>query len=195
MNPKTILEIPGEPCDDSNCANDSPGAQKRLLSAMLCIAGAVSAPAQSQVPEEYYFDDLPIVLSVTRLKQSLADTPASMTIIDKDMIRASGAMNIPDLLRHVPGFQVAFVTGKRASVTAHGRGTSMHATCRSRLTAVPSMILHSAAYPGRISGSTSMTSSESRWSGEPTPEATDRTPSPESSISLLNIRPNNRVCC
>ncbi|MCB1753052.1 MAG: TonB-dependent receptor plug domain-containing protein [Gammaproteobacteria bacterium] len=122
MNPKTILEIPGEPCDDSNCANDSPGAQKRLLSAMLCIAGAVSAPAQSQVPEEYYFDDLPIVLSVTRLKQSLADTPASMTIIDKDMIRASGAMNIPDLLRHVPGFQVAFVTGKRASVTAHGRG-------------------------------------------------------------------------
>lgn len=77
--------------------------------------------SEGQVPESYYFDELPLVLSVTRLKQSLADTPASVTLIDKEMIRASGATNIPDLLRLVPGFQVAFISGERASVTAHGR--------------------------------------------------------------------------
>jgi len=102
-----------------DCFSRNRGAALRSL--ILCGTLWVN-PVQSQVPEEYYFDELPVVLSVTRLKQSLADTPASVTVIDKEMIRASGAMNIPDLLRLVPGFQVAFVTGKRATVTAHGRG-------------------------------------------------------------------------
>ncbi len=94
----------------------------KLLQALGVSVLMGSASVLSQVPEDYYFDELPVVLSVTRLKQPLADTPASVTLIDKDMIRASGALNIPDLLRMVPGFQVAFPTGKRASVTAHGRG-------------------------------------------------------------------------
>ena len=93
------------------------------LGSTIAVTVAVAGnPVHSQVPEHYYFDEVPVVLSVTRLHQPLADTPASVTIIDKEMIRASGATNIPDLLRHVPGFQVGFVTGKRAAVTAHGRG-------------------------------------------------------------------------
>ncbi len=102
------------------------GFLRRIRNSIVCITitsvAATGNPAYSQVQEELYFGDVPVVLSVTRLKQSLSNTPASVTIIDKEMIRASGAMNIPDLLRHVPGFQVAFVTGKRATVTAHGRG-------------------------------------------------------------------------
>ena len=93
-----------------------------LGSTIAVIVAVAGNPVHSQVPEHYYFDEVPVVLSVTRLHQPLADTPASVTIIDKEMIRASGATNIPDLLRHVPGFQVGFVTGKRAAVTAHGRG-------------------------------------------------------------------------
>ena len=95
-----------------------------LLSAMV-VASALAAPfsqAQEGVSEDYFFADVPIVLSVTRLQQPLTATPASVSVIDRKMIRASGATSIPDLLRHVPGFQVAYVTGKRAAVTAHGRG-------------------------------------------------------------------------
>lgn len=95
---------------------------KIMLLGWLTFSNALAeTPSQEQLLEDYYFDELPLVLSVTRLKQSLADTPASVTVIDRDMIRASAATNIPDLLRLVPGFQVAFISGKRASVTAHGR--------------------------------------------------------------------------
>ncbi|MCU7885025.1 MAG: hypothetical protein KZQ82_12615, partial [Candidatus Thiodiazotropha sp. (ex Lucinoma annulata)] len=53
--------------------------------------------------ESYFYDDLPVVLSASRLTQSQADTPTAMTIIDKKMIQASAALNLPDLLRLVPG--------------------------------------------------------------------------------------------
>ncbi len=43
-----------------------------------------------------------------------------MTIIDREMIKASGAMSIPDLLRIVPGMTVGFYSGSRATVSYHG---------------------------------------------------------------------------
>ncbi|PVV17712.1 MAG: hypothetical protein B6D74_17670, partial [gamma proteobacterium symbiont of Ctena orbiculata] len=43
-----------------------------------------------------------------------------MTVIDKKMIRASAALNLPDLLRLVPGFTVGFFAGTSATVTYHG---------------------------------------------------------------------------
>ncbi|MEW8497194.1 MAG: TonB-dependent receptor plug domain-containing protein [Candidatus Thiodiazotropha taylori] len=36
------------------------------------------------------------------------------------MIQASAALNIPDLLRLVPGFTIGFYAGSRATVTYHG---------------------------------------------------------------------------
>ena len=92
------------------------------IPAMVAVVALSGVPARSEVQEDYYFNEVPTVLSVTRLKQPLSDTPASVTIINQDMIRASGALNIPDLLRLVPGFQVAFIFGKTATATAHGRG-------------------------------------------------------------------------
>ncbi len=70
--------------------------------------------------ESDYLGDVPLVRSATRLPQLQRDTPASITIIDRDMIRASGAIELPDLFRLVPGFQVAHVTGNRFAVTYHG---------------------------------------------------------------------------
>ena len=43
-----------------------------------------------------------------------------MTVIDKDIIKASGALSIPDLLRLVPGFTVGFYSGIRATASYHG---------------------------------------------------------------------------
>ena len=89
---------------------------------LACSISSAGNAQEASVSEDFFFADMPVVLSVTRLQQPLWSTPASVTIIDRQMIRASGATNIPDLLRFVPGFQVAFVTGKRAAVTTHGRG-------------------------------------------------------------------------
>jgi iron complex outermembrane receptor protein len=70
--------------------------------------------------EDYFYDDLPVVLSAARLGQSQADTPTAMTVIDRKMIQASAALNIPDLLRLVPGFTIGFYAGSRATVSYHG---------------------------------------------------------------------------
>jgi len=71
--------------------------------------------------EEYFFSDLPIVFSATRLAQPVSETPVSMTVIDQEMIQASGATEIADLMRLVPGMQVANYVGNKYLVTYHGR--------------------------------------------------------------------------
>jgi len=48
---------------------------------------------------------MPIVLSVSRLAQRLDETPGAVTILDRHFIRMSGARDLADLLRLVPGFQ------------------------------------------------------------------------------------------
>ncbi|MGM0680189.1 MAG: TonB-dependent receptor plug domain-containing protein, partial [Pseudomonadota bacterium] len=61
--------------------------------------------------EEGLFEDMPVVLSATRLRQSVRDAPISMTVIDRQMIDASGFTEIPDLMRLVPGFVVDYDSG------------------------------------------------------------------------------------
>ncbi len=73
------------------------------------------------ISEEYFYSDLPIVFTATRLEQSISETPVSMTIIDKEMIKASGALEIAELMRLVPGMQVANYGGDEYFVTYHGR--------------------------------------------------------------------------
>lgn len=82
----------------------------RLLTPFLLLAGCVVLPAalaQTRVSEQDYFNDMPIVLSVSRLPQRLDETPGAVTVLDRDFIRQSGARDVADLLRFVPGFQVS----------------------------------------------------------------------------------------
>ncbi len=72
------------------------------------------------ISESDFLDDLPVILSATRLSQPLKDAPQSMTIINQDLIQASGAQTIPQILKLVPGFQVGQVTGSIPTVTYHG---------------------------------------------------------------------------
>ncbi len=76
--------------------------------------------AQSRAPEQMFFEDLPQVITVSRMPQSIAEAPGAVTLIDREMIRASGARTLPDLLRLVPGFYVAFKNGHFALVASHG---------------------------------------------------------------------------
>jgi len=73
----------------------------------------------STVAEEHFFPELPVVLSATRLPQSVEDAPVAVTIITREMIEASGATEIPDLMRLVPGFQVDYDNAHVAAVSYH----------------------------------------------------------------------------
>ena len=52
------------------------------------------------------FCDVPVARGASRFAQALNKAPASVIIIDRAMIEASGAMEVPDLFRLLPGFQV-----------------------------------------------------------------------------------------
>jgi len=82
----------------------------------------LDAPVRAEVSEADFFADVPVVLTVSRLSQALADAPAAVTIIDRDMIRASGFTDIADLFRLVPGMNVAYFSGALPTVTYHGLG-------------------------------------------------------------------------
>jgi iron complex outermembrane receptor protein len=88
-----------------------------------CAAAVTPVLAQESaalVSEAEYFDEVPVVLSVTRLAQPRSEAPAAITVIDRAMIEASGVRQLPDIFRLVPGYQVAYPSGHQASVTYHG---------------------------------------------------------------------------
>lgn len=68
---------------------------------MLFVAGLAMAK------EDELLRDVPVVVSVSRLPQPLQDAPGAVTVIDRRMIRISGARDVADLLRFVPGFSVS----------------------------------------------------------------------------------------
>ncbi|NTV96196.1 MAG: TonB-dependent receptor [Thiobacillus sp.] len=67
-----------------------------------------------------FFAEMPVVLTVSRLAQPLDETPGAVTVIDRETIRRSGARELAELLRLVPGFVVShFDGGARPFVNYH----------------------------------------------------------------------------
>jgi len=78
------------------------------------------ACATGSASEHDYFQELPVVLSASRLSQPLSEAPNAMTVIDRKMIVASGFRSIPDLFKLVPGMYVSYYKGSQAFVSYHG---------------------------------------------------------------------------
>lgn len=93
-----------------------------LVSVLLFTLCANSTLA-AELTEDVFLADLPTVLTASRIEQSPLDAPAPVTVIDRETIRDSGFTEIHDLLRLVPGFQVADWGGGGAVVANHGFGT------------------------------------------------------------------------
>jgi iron complex outermembrane receptor protein len=74
---------------------------------MLAASHFAMAQQVARISEKDYLDEVPVVLSVSRLPQRLDETPGAVTIMDRNMIRLTGARDVADLLRMVPGFQVS----------------------------------------------------------------------------------------
>jgi iron complex outermembrane recepter protein len=72
--------------------------------------------------EQDFLAEMPIVLSVSRLAQRLDEVPGAVTVLDRGFIRMSGARDVADLLRLVPGFQTTTAFETDAPMASyHGR--------------------------------------------------------------------------
>ena len=76
--------------------------------------------ADTGVSEKDFLSEMPVVLSASRLNQPIDEAPSAMTVIDREMIRASGYRNIADIFRLVPGFYVSYFNGHQPVVSYHG---------------------------------------------------------------------------
>lgn len=99
-----------------------PARQTRWVSLLTLglMSTAVVADESLYLNEQDFFTDIPEITSATRLSQKLTESPASISILTREMIEASGALNIPDLLRLVPGFQSTHVSANKFATTYHG---------------------------------------------------------------------------
>jgi len=90
------------------------------IAVTILYSQATIALAEHNDFDDDLFAEMPVVLTATRLSQPLNEAPISTSIIDEEMITASGAQNIQDLFRLVPGFQVFYSNNNQVGVTAHG---------------------------------------------------------------------------
>ena len=100
----------------------------RTLVATAVLAASVMAPlfAQTASPgqdlAQVTLEDLMKirVTSAARKSQSAEDVPAAVYVITRNEIRASGLTTVPELLRLVPGVQVAQVNANKWAVSIRG---------------------------------------------------------------------------
>jgi iron complex outermembrane recepter protein len=98
-----------------------------LLAAMAAVAmrGAARAQDEQHKPEDLAnasLEDLMKVevTSVSKKEQTLSRTAAAVFVITQEDIERSGAANIPDVLRMVPGMDVAQINASTWAVSARG---------------------------------------------------------------------------
>jgi len=60
------------------------------------------------------------VSSVTRSESTVGKSPAAVFVVTQEMIRRSGATSIPEVLRMVPGLQVAKIDANKWTVSSRG---------------------------------------------------------------------------
>lgn len=106
--------------------------RRRLSSAVRLLAFGITAGcvamAQSQLPRDLTqasMEDLlnAHVTSVSKKDQSLFKAGAAVFVISQEDIRHSGAANIPDLLRMVPGVNVARIDANTWAISIRGFNT------------------------------------------------------------------------
>jgi iron complex outermembrane recepter protein len=101
-----------------------------LLGVCLFLSGGSCITARSDQPQASAASDLSEmtlqdlmnieVTSVNRTSEKLSDAAAAIFVITQDDIRRSGLTSIPDLLRMVPGMDVAQINGSNWAVSSRG---------------------------------------------------------------------------
>ncbi len=90
------------------------------LIATSVVAWGASSFAGGMPDEQAYWQELPVVLTASRLAQPLSEAPNAMTVIDRQMIKASGFRRLSELFRLVPGMYAGSQNGHSQFVSYHG---------------------------------------------------------------------------
>ena len=93
-----------------------------FIAGVMAVNAKTASSSDGIVTEEDLFAEIDFVSGVTHLKQDLKQVPAAVTIIDRRTIESSTAVDLVDLFRLVPGFQVYFFHGNKPGVTHHIHG-------------------------------------------------------------------------
>lgn len=88
----------------------------------LLLSAAASASEPQAAPEQAFLSELPLVLTPSRLPQPLNEAPAAVTVIDRELIKATGYRDLSRLLRLVPGMQIGQERSGSHWVSYHGMG-------------------------------------------------------------------------
>lgn len=91
-----------------------------MLASVFFLWALPSQAEENNASADYYFQELPVVLTASRLSQPLSEAPSAMTVIDRAMIKASGFRTVPELMNLVPGMYVGFADANRPVVSFHG---------------------------------------------------------------------------
>lgn len=98
----------------------------RPLSALLLSATALSIPviALAQTEAEPMVLEEIVVTTASGLATSIQDAPASITVVDQQTIQASGARNVKDVLRTVPGLNLTRGNDGNSNLSFRGLSNS-----------------------------------------------------------------------
>src|SRR5580692_2931129 len=90
--------------------------------AILALSGLPARATETPDLTQKSLEDLMSikVTSVSKKEQMTSQTAAAVFVISRDDIRRSGALNIPDLLRMVPGLDVAQIDSGNWAISARG---------------------------------------------------------------------------
>lgn len=116
-----------------------------LLAVFLALSHSTCHAEEEAGNEESFFQEFPTVLTSSRLAQPLAEAPSAMTVIDREMIKASGFRSLPELMRLVPGMYVGSPMRIVRSFRCMARRTSGRAGCRYWSMVAASICRHKAA--------------------------------------------------
>ena len=89
---------------------------------LLTILVGNGLSAEWVITEDDLFAEIDTVSGVTHLQQDLQQVPAAVTIIDRRTIESSTAVDLVDIFRLVPGFQVYFHHANKPGVAYHAPG-------------------------------------------------------------------------
>lgn len=118
---RTLSGTGGKNLRESSNASFSWAGGSGCLMLLGCLCGASAAlAADAAYSEAEFLEELPTVLTASRLRQPISEAPNAMTVIDRDMITASGFRNLADLLKLVPGMYVSYYKGAQPIVSYHG---------------------------------------------------------------------------
>jgi len=81
-----------------------------FVGAVLCLANAESAPAESSLADMDINDlmKVPVVFSASKIEQKSTEAPSSTTVITSEEIKRYGYRTLADVLRSVQGFYVSY---------------------------------------------------------------------------------------